>query len=269
MKLTTFCLTLLAIISLPCMSVKAQELEVTPGKMTFATNPGSSQTQQVYVRNKGNSEQSFIFNLADWLTDEKGEAKYFSPGTTSRSCANWITVSPSLVTLQPNESTPVNVTMLVPNDNFSTKWAVLFVESAKEKTGVQAIDKNVQMGINVAARIAVPIFQSPAGNTLFKGTIEQLTETVLENNTRKYESLVINLGDKILNCKVYYTIASIATAEEITSEPVEFSLLPESSKKIAFVMDKPLAKGRYSVTAILDYGFNDNLEGIELEIEVK
>ena len=34
-------------------------------------------------------------------------------------------------------------------------------------------------------------------------------------------------------------------------------------------MDKPLAKGRYSVTAILDYGFNDNLEGIELEIEVK
>ena len=85
----------------------------------------------------------------------------------------------------------------------------------------------------------------------------------------KVSNDIVFLGDKILNCKVYYTIASLATAEEITSEPVEFSLLPESSKKIEYVLDKPLAKGRYSVTAILDYGFSDNLEGVELEIEVK
>jgi len=269
MKISTLYLMLFLVISLSCEMLKAQELEVTPGKMTFATNPGSSQTQQVYVRNKGNTEQSFIFTLADWLTDDKGEAKYFSPGTTSRSCADWITVSPSLVTLQPNESAPVNVTMLVPNDNYSTKWAVLFVESAVEKTGAKAIDKNVQMGINVAVRIAVPIFQSPASNTLYKGTIEKITETILDNNTRKYESQVINLGDKILNCKVYFTIASVATAEEITSDPIEFSLLPESTKKVDYVLDKPLAKGQYSVTAILDYGYNDNLEGVQLDIEVK
>lgn len=246
----------------------AQELEVSPGKLSFATNPGSSQTQQISVRNKGNTEKSFIFNLGDWLTDETGEVKYFQPGTLPRSAADWITVSPALVTLQPNESAKINVTMLVPNDNPSTKWAVLFVESAVEQVGPGAVDKGVKMGMTLSARIAIPIFQSPNSNTLFKATIEGLTEKV-EDTVRVYNTKVINLGDKILNCKVYFTFSNLATAEEFTSDPKEFSLLPESNKEIQFKLDKPLEKGKYSVAAILDYGHSDQLEGIQIDIDVK
>jgi hypothetical protein len=82
--------------------LKAQELEVTPGTMMFSVNAGSSQTQQVFVRNKAKTPQNFVFNLADWLVDEKGETKYLAPGTTGRSCADLITVSAALVSLQPN-----------------------------------------------------------------------------------------------------------------------------------------------------------------------
>jgi P pilus assembly chaperone PapD len=256
-------------ISLFLPEINAQELEVSPGTLTFATNPGSSQTQQITVRNKGNTEQSFVFNLGDWLTDENGEVKYFSPGTTGRSCADWITVSPNLVTLQPNEGTTVNVTMLVPNDNSSTKWAVLFVQSAVEQTGPKAIDKDVQMGMQLSLRIAVPIFQSPSGNKLYKATLEGLTERIGDDNLRTYQTQVINLGDKILNCKVYFTVSNLETAEEFTSPPMEFSLLPESNKNVEYTLEKPLVKGRYSVAAILDYGYNDELEGIQLDIEVK
>ena len=257
------------IIALPITQLKAQELEVSPGTLSFTANPGSSQTQQISLRNKGKTEQSFIFNLSDWLTDESGEVKYFAPGTTARSCSNWITVSPALVTLQPNESATVNVTMLVPNDNPSTKWSVLFIQSAVEQTGAKAVDKEMTMGLQLALRIAVTIFQSPASNTLYKGTIEGLVEKVGDNNLRKYESQVINLGDKILNCKVYYIISNLETADEIMSTPTEFSLLPESNKKVEYAMDKPLPKGRYSVAAILDYGYNEKLEGVQLYIDVK
>ena len=250
-------------------NINAQELEVSPGTLMFQTSPGSSQTQQIYVRNKGNTEQSFIFKLSDWLTDAKGDIKYFKPGTTGRSCADWITVSPSLVTLQPNESARVNVTMLVPNDDPSTKWAIIFVESAVERTGAKAIDKDVQMGLQVAVRIAVPIYQSPTSNTLYKGTLEGLEEKVDSLNYRTYTTQAINLGDKILNCKVYFTISNLETAEETTTKPMEFSLLPESNKKVSFTTEKPLAKGQYSVAAILDYGYNDELEGIQLDVEVK
>ncbi len=250
-------------------TINSQELEVSPGTMMFQTNPGSSQTQQIFVRNKGNTEQSFVFKLSDWLTDAKGNVSYFKPGTTARSCADWITVSPSLVTLQPNESARVNVTMLVPNDDPSTKWAVLFVESAVEKTGAKAIDKDVQMGLQIAARIAVPVYQSPTSNTLYRGTLEGLEESIDSLSNRTYTTQAINLGDKILNCKVYFTISNLETAEETTSRPFEFSLLPESNKKVSFTTNGPLSKGQYSVAAILDYGYNEELEGIQLDIEVK
>jgi hypothetical protein len=104
---------------------------------------------------------------------------------------------------------------------------------------------------------------------MFKGTIEGLTEKVNDDQTRKYESRVINIGDKILNCKVYFIISNLETAEEIMSTPFEFSLLPETNKKVEYTLDKPLAAGKYSVAAILDYGYNDELEGVQLDIEVK
>ena len=249
-------------------NINAQELEVSPGKLMFTANPGSSQTQQVSVRNKASKEQSFIFNLADWLTDEKGETKYFKPGTTPRSCTDWITVSPSLITLQPNESAKINVTMLVPNDNSSTKWAVMFVESAVEQTGPSAVDKGMKMGMTLSARIAIPIFQSPNSNTFYKATLEGLTESV-QDSTRTYNTKVINLGDKILNCRVYFTFSNLMTAEEITSDPIEFSLLPESNKDIKYTLSQALDKGKYSVAAILDYGHSDELDGIQIDIDVK
>ncbi len=249
--------------------LQAQELEVTPGTMMFTVNPGSSQTQQVYVRNKAKTPQNYVFTLADWLVDEKGETKYFASGSTGRSCTEWITVSPALVSLQPNESVNVNVTMLVPADNVSTKWAVLFVQSAEEKTGAKAIDKDVQMGLQVSVRIAIPIYQSPSSNKLYKGTIEGLTEKIDTDGLRTYQSKVINTGDKILNCKVYFTLSNLSTAEEITSEPIEFILLPESNKDVSYSPDAKLPKGKYAVSAVLDYGYNDEMEGVQMEIEMK
>lgn len=271
MKRITKCfwLCLLAFPLLFIPEIKAQELEVSPGTLTFTTNPGSSQTQQITLRNKGNTEQSFVFNLNDWLIDQNGEVKYFPPGTTARSCADWITVSPSLVTLQPNETARINVTMLVPNNNNSTKWAVLFVNSAVEQTGPDAVDKEMKLGVQLALRIAVTIYQSPASNTLYKGTIEGLAQEVNDDNTRTFISKVINLGDKILNCKVYFLISNLETAEEMASDPIEFSLLPDISKEVTYTMDEPLPPGNYSVAAILDYGYNEELEGVQLDIEVK
>lgn len=254
---------------LPLLCINAQELEVAPVKVSFATTPGSSQTRQLSLRNRAKTEQNFVFNVGDWLTDEDGQVKYFDAGTTGRSCADWITVSPSLVTLQPNESVRVNITMLVPEEDHSTKWAVVFVQTAEEQTGAKAIEKDVGMGIKVSARIAVTVFQSPESNTLYKGTLEGLTQELNEDNKNVFRTQAINLGDKILNCKIYFTLSNMETAEEFTSEPIELSLLPESARNIKYTYSDELPKGQYSVAAILDYGFNDELEGIQMDLEVK
>lgn len=254
---------------MPTAFLIGQELEVAPVKLSFETAAGSSQTKQISLRNKAKIPQNFIFNLGDWLTDENGEVKYFDAGTTNRSCADWITVSPALVTLQPNESVRVNITMLVPEDENSSKWSVLFVQTAEEQTGARAIDKDVGMGMKVSARIAVTIFQSPKSNNFYKGTLEGLTAELNEENKYVFKTQAINLGDKILNCKIYFTMSNLETAEEFTSEPITLALLPESSRNIKYTHQMELPKGQYSVAAILDYGVGDELEGIQMDLEVK
>lgn len=256
-------------IMLLVVTLNAQQLEVTPAKLSFTANPGTSQTMQVSVRNKSTTPQNFIFNLSDWLTDENGDIKYFKPGTVSRSCSDWLTVSPPLLTLQPNETGRVNVTILVPEGDNSTKWSVLFVESAVEQTGPAAVDKDIQMGIKISARIAIPIYQSPESNTLYKASIEGLNRSMNPDSLDVYTTKVINLGDKILNCKVYFTFSNIETADEFTSDPIEFSLLPESVKKVKYPLDKDLPAGNYSVAAILDYGYNEELDGVQMNVELK
>ncbi|MBW6460825.1 MAG: hypothetical protein K0B08_09645, partial [Bacteroidales bacterium] len=94
-------------------------------------------------------------------------------------------------------------------------------------------------------------------------------EKIGEESARIFASRVINLGDKILNCKVYYIISNVETAEEIMSTPFEFSLLPDNSKKVKFLLNEPLDPGRYTIAAILDYGHQDELEGIQMDFEVK
>jgi len=259
---------LVLLITLPLLYAHAQQLEVTPAKLNFTAKPGTSQTLQVHVRNKSKTPQNFIFNLSDWLTDENGDVKYFKPGTIARSCSDWITVSPPLVTLQPNETGTVNVTILVPENDNSTKWSVIFVESAVEQTGPAVVDKDIQMGIKISGRIALPIYQSPESNTLYKASIEGLTDTKGSDNQHTFSTKVINLGDKILNCKVFFTFSNVATAEEFTSDPIEFSLLPESVNNVKYLLEKELPPGNYSVAAILDYGYNDELEGVQIDIQL-
>jgi len=83
MKRINYALLLLvsAFAFLSYTGLNAQELEVSP-ELNICHQSGILPNQQVSLRNKGNAEQSFIFNLSDWLTDENGEVKYFSPGTT-------------------------------------------------------------------------------------------------------------------------------------------------------------------------------------------
>ena len=263
-------LSLLLLFCLAIFTMDAQQLEVSPVKLMFDLETGNSGTKQVSVRNKSDVEQSYVFSVADWMVDENGETHYFPAGTTKRSCANWITITPNLITLQPNATAKVNVTMLVPNNDASTKWAMIYVEIAKEKTGAEAIDKKLAMGIQVSPRIGLQVFQSPPSNTLYKGTIDNLKEIpVEEGQPRKFSADVINLGDKILNCKVYFMVSNLQTAEETTSEATEFSLLPESQRNLDYTLDQNLKPGKYSVAAVLDYGNSEELEGAQMEIEVK
>ncbi|MCF8370931.1 MAG: DUF916 domain-containing protein [Bacteroidales bacterium] len=247
----------------------AQQFEVSPSKLRYMVEPGQSGTQRLSVINKSDVKKSYILELRDWTVDEKGEITYVE-SNPKRSCVDWVNISPAFFDLGPNESIKVAININVPDSGINTKWAMLVVREAVEQTSAVVADKSIKSGIVISPNIAIYILQSPASNTSLKGGISNLKEYFSsdEDSSRSVCAQVQNMGDQILDCKVYLTIMDLQTAEETKVEPVSFLVLPGVKHEVILELPKGLAAGSYSVAAILDYGNDSELEGVQMDIEI-
>jgi len=261
-------LFLLPFLSL-AVTVFSQDFEVSPLKLFFNAEPGESQTKFVNVKNHNSKPETFILSVSDYTINSKGQGQYVEAGSMKYSIADWISIAPSFFELEPNEEKQIAVTMQQPTDNNSSKWGVIFVRTAKEQTNF-SVDKGVSTGINISARIAIDVYQTPGTNKNYKANIGNMMEVTANADTvRTFSVLLNNLEDVITNCKVYLIATNIETAEETTFDAVSFVMFPKSSRKIILTLPNGLPKGTYSLAAILDYGSKTNLEGTQMIIAVE
>jgi len=250
-------------------SVLAQDFEVAPVRLDFNAEPGENQTKVVTVKNHSNKKTSFIITLADFMPSESGERKIMAPNSTKRSCANWLNINPSFFELNPGEESQIQVSMLVPNDEFGAAWCEMYFQTTVEQTSWSA-DKALGTGLMVSGRIGVLIFQSPKSNTNNLLKISNLIEVDRgAAKDRKFKAIIENLGDKVTKCKVYLIASNMETAEERQFEPQEFETYPKMSRTIELSLPDVLPNGSYALAAILDYGPKYSLEGAQLLIQVK
>jgi len=247
----------------------SQDFEVAPVKLNFAIEPGGIESKTVTLRNHSNKSQAFSLTLGDLRRNEHGQKKNLPAGSTKRSCANWITINPSFLELKPNEAKDIEVMMQVPPNGYSSRWAMIYVKATKEQSSM-SVDKIVATGITVSPRISIYVYQSPKSNTKFKAIITNLHETTTDKDTlRTFEATVDNIGDKMLDGKVYLIASNLETAKEQKFEPIRVSVLPDASRIIKLILPTKLSPGSYSLAAILDYGHRTNLEAVQLQIKVE
>jgi hypothetical protein len=203
------------------------------------------------------------------VLDKEGNKKSVPLGTSPRSCSSWITINPSLIELNPNQSATIDVLMTVPKDGFSSKWCMIHVESTKEQTGFDA-DKTLATGVLLVPRIVILVKQSPKSNNNYKATISGLKETTKATDKwRTFDVLVTNIGDNIIDATITPVLANLQTAEEEKFAPVKVTVYPDNSRYVTLQLPKTIAKGKYALAAIMDYGRRQSLEGTQLMLEVK
>lgn len=246
----------------------AQGLEITPVRFDFALEPGSNQTETLTVKNTSNKRQIFTMNASDWYMDEEGNVIRQEPGASTRSCAEWLTFTPALVELEPNASQEVSVALNVPGSEMKTKWAVIYVTLQKEQVARQA-DQELSMGIEVNQSIAIYVTQSPASNTDGAAKLASFEEVENTEGSRAFSVIAENVGDKVLDCKMYMVISDLQNASERRLEPVQFRMLPGSKRKRELSLPEDLKTGSYLVAAILDYGPNYPLEGAQVQVDIE
>lgn len=260
----------LAIFTLLSVSLFSQDFEVSPLKMFFNAEPGESQTKFITLKNHSNNLETFILSINDYEVNSKGKGKYVAAGTLKNSLADWISIAPAFFELNPNEEKEIAVTMQQPVDDYGSKWGTIMVRTTQEQTSY-SVDKAVTAGMAVSPRIAVSVYQTPGTNKEYKATISNLVEVdgVNADSISTYNAVVNNLGDIITECKVFMIATNIETAEEFSFPDIKFILYPKSSRKVELYLPNNLPKGSYSLTAVLDYGHKNNLEGTQTVITIE
>jgi hypothetical protein len=251
------------------MLAGAQDFEVSPVLIRFDANPGEIQMRNINIINHSNKREKFLFSLSDYTLDAEGNKHTAPAGTTSRSCSNWITINPSFVELNPNESAQAEVLITVPQNGFQSKWGIINIQPAKEQEAMSA-DKEMAAGVVVVPRIVVLVQQSPKSNTDYRGTIRDIHEVTGEDDEfRIFQATVENTGDKVLEAEVTLAVANIITASERRAEPVKITVYPDYSRIVRLSLRDRLLPGRFAIAAMLDYGHRQPIEITQMLLDIK
>jgi hypothetical protein len=264
MKLKSIFLLTLVLFTLKLFT---QDYEVSPVKLYFTTDPGSVQVKTITIKNHGNTTQSFLLTLGDFIINSNGQIEYGAVGSNKRSISDWITINPTFFDIRPNEEQIISISIQPPVDEFGSRWGVIFVRAATERMSFDA-DKTFSAGINLNSRIMVEIFQTPMISTgIISVKIDQLREIDSEPTKRKFTALVTNNSDVIVNGKVYLIASNMETGKETIFPSINVNMFPKNTQRVNFEIPNNLPTGFYALAAILDYGSYQALEGVQIVIE--
>lgn len=249
--------------------VFSQDFEVAPVKLDFNVEPGESQTKVINVKNHSNKKATYMVAINDFLPSSDGKKQIMPPNTTRRSAATFININPSFFELNPGDQIPVQVTMLVPSDEYGAVWGMLYIQPAQEQTG-WSVDKSLGAGVTVSGRIGVVLYQSPNSNANYSIKVTSIQEiTTPEDANRRFSATIDNLGDKVTSCKVHLIASNIKTAEEKQFSSIEVESFPKMTRTIEVELPKgELLPGKYALAIIVDYGPKFALEGAQIIIDV-
>lgn len=246
-----------------------QDFEVAPVLVSFDANPGEIQNKILTVRNHSNERQKFVLNLNDYTFNEDGRKMAVEAGSTSRSLGDWLTINPSFVELNPNESAEIQLIMSVPRNGFKTRWGMIPVEIAREQAPA-SVDKQLATGVLLIPRIVVLVKQSPRSNQNYKGSVTGLNEVTKEGDAfHSFEALVVNSGDKVLDANVFLAYANMTTMEEAQLKPRNITIYPDQSRKVLLTLNEELSPGKYAIAFMMDYGHRSAIEGSQILIDVQ
>jgi P pilus assembly chaperone PapD len=249
------------------MRVSAQAgMTVSPGKLYYKLAAGGSATQKIIVSNPNDKELEIGVSVSDWNYDSLGNNQTFDAGTLETSCADWVQVMPgSYFTLKPNEKRELNIVFTVPanaNKDIPVHNAMIFLTQlnpgdAKAANGT-SIKVSVRMGIKLYHSFT-PVEERDIDIVNLKDVADT------GSNPGHLEMLLKNTGKAWIEAKIKWELLNTQTGEKRKLEDQDVYSLPGDLRIIRQPLPGDLKKGKYTATAIINYGNKDELKIVELE----
>lgn len=238
-------------------------LSVSPPRLYYQLKAGEAGTQKVLISNVSKDHSmSLSLTIGDWKYDEQGNNLMLPPDSLATSCATWLSVPEgTYITLEPGEQREINLNMTVPHESDkkgNVQTAMLYV------TQMNAVDGTDSDGaaIKVNVRQGIKIYRSGCDSEVKKLEIEHLK---IDREVNSLALVFKNLGNIWINGKVTTSLFNQTTGDEFALEETIFYTLPDDHRTMYIPIGKPLEKGDYVATVVMDYGEDTTLEAAELQ----
>ncbi len=238
-------------------------ITASPTRLYF--KPGAKQEQTVMVTNP-HKDKSLEVGVAinDWGYDSLGNNMSYEAGTLPYSCAKNVKVLPgSYFTLAPGETKELSITVGgVPEDkSVPVRTAMMYLTQlnpgdAKSENGA---------AIKVTVRMGIKIYYTSLATSKPNMEISNFITRQEDGKINGMKLYVDNNGDMWLNGNIHYDLLNKETGKKYQIAPIEFYSLPGDKRMFESELPAAMDKGKYTATAIVNYGSNDELKIAELD----
>lgn len=208
--------------------------------------------EKLYLSNPTDEPTVWQLSIMDWDRDSAGKKRYFPPGSLPYSCAPFITILPSIVTIVPNTTAEVLVSFNPDSNSRKSENSLnamimineadIMVDRRKEKMKQAGVLIKTQIGVHV-------YFIKDEG---IKG-IELVDVKHSADSFHRITTTIQNTGLQPLDTKIRLEISNTDTGEEWKIKDRTCATLPGASREEIFDLPQ-LKKGKYLSLAIVDSG---------------
>ena len=230
------------LIFLSSVSVQAQ-LMVEDSRVELDVTPGSTVVKKMTLHNMSEDikDVKIYWQDFEYIAPFKGEKKFSPGGTLAHSMANWISITPNAVRIEPKGSKDINYTINVPNTAEGGRYGVLFFEerlaSNLDSTGVQLI-----------MRTGTLVFIH------FKNEKKQAEILNVQLTGNKFTGELKNTGKDIVFSEGTYYVMDKKGIVQDRGEIEKVYLPAQESVSFEWDMNKNLAIGSYDIILTFDLG---------------
>ena len=227
---------------------------INKSKIRLSIASGEAKYGEIIIENTSSETRSMRVYLSDWyyLPAANGTKEFVSAGSTSLSCAPWISFSPAEFTLEPFAQQKINYTVKVPEGASGGYYAAMFFESVFGK--LESQQKEFKAGMNIVIRVATLFYIEPAGSIKRSALIDNLSFGKDKSDSPTIGLDFKNTGNVDITCGGTFNIMDEEGMVYARGEFNDVYTFAASSAKLSAICKDPPKKGKYDLILTFDLG---------------